>query len=66
MGVMRRFLVIADVVVFGGLPVMSGRIRMVFGGLPMMFRSFLGHNFTSFCILRLVLISPLWTRGRSR
>jgi hypothetical protein len=46
MGVMGCLLVIAGVVVFGGLTVMSRRIRMVFGGLPMMFGRFLGHNFS--------------------
>jgi uncharacterized membrane protein HdeD (DUF308 family) len=47
MGVMGCLLVIAGVVVFGGLTVMSRRIRMVFGGLPMMFGRFLGHNVSS-------------------
>jgi hypothetical protein len=53
MGVMGCLLVIAGVVVFGGLTVMSRRICMVFGGLPMMFGRFLGHNFSSFLRLGL-------------
>jgi hypothetical protein len=54
--------VIAGVVVFGGLTVMSRRIRMVFGGLPMMFGRFLGHNFSSF--LRLIGLPAFALRAK--
>jgi hypothetical protein len=62
MGVMGCLLVIAGVVVFGGLTVMSRRIRMVFGGLPMMFGRFLGHNVSSF--LRLIGLPAFALRAK--
>jgi hypothetical protein len=44
MGMMRRCLVIAVLVVLGSVPVMVGRMLMVLGGLGMMMRSFLRHD----------------------
>ena len=44
MGMMRRRLVIAVLVMLGSFPVMVGRMLMVLGGLGVMMRSFLRHE----------------------
>ncbi len=44
MGMMRRRLVIAVLVMLGSFPVMVGRMLMVLGGLGVMMRSFLRHD----------------------
>jgi len=44
MGMMRRRLVVACLVMLGRFPVMVGRMLMVLGGLRVMMRSFLRHG----------------------
>ncbi len=48
MGMMRRRLVIAFLMMLGSVPVMVGRMLMVLGGLGVMMRSFLRHDVISF------------------
>jgi hypothetical protein len=48
MGMMRRCLVIAVLVMLGSVPVMVGRMLMVLGGLGVMMLSFLRHDVISF------------------
>lgn len=48
MGMVRRCLVVAFLVMLGSFPVMVGRMLMMLGGLRVMMRSFLRHDVISF------------------